>query len=62
MSRMHDTLTIRPARNGYIVEGVAFPDRQAWSGPLYVFEDITTLFAWLKDNYLEGDQPDNNGA
>ncbi len=55
MSRKFDEVLIREARNGFVVHEPA-PQHQVLSTP-YVFESFDHLVSWLRDNYVEGEQP-----
>ncbi len=58
MSRQYDTVTIRPAQNGFILERSesAAHVGTTFTSP-WVFESFDSMVKWLKENYVEGDQP-----
>ncbi len=56
MSRMHDNIHIRSARNGFMVSPSAAYDQTVVDIP-YVFESFGSLVKWLEINYVDGNQP-----
>lgn len=62
MSRLHHTVSILPARNGFIVEPFDVTKDVGRAKSPYVFESFGSMVKWLEENYCEGEQPSDNGA
>ena len=59
MSRQANAVTIHRARNGFMVEEWS-PSTVATASDPWVFESFDSMIGWLRENYVEGEQPNDD--